>query len=367
MINDIQTSEREQEQEMTFKQLFNSVRSWCHYLLRRWYFLVLAGIIGAVSGFCFAYFKPIQYTATTTFVLEDDKGSGGGLGNLAGLASMAGVDLGAGASIFQGDNIVELYRSRKMIEKTLLTDVNIDGKSTNLLQRYISYNKLNEEWAKDPKLARISFASDYIPLEKSFLVPNRLRDSVITSIINAIAKNSLSVGKLDKKLSIIKVDVKSPDETFAKLFNDNIVYNVNKFYLQTKTKKSLQNVNIIQRKTDSVRAVMNGAIYTAASVADATPNLNPTRQTQRVAPVQKAQFSAETNRAILGSLVQNLEMSKVSLMKETPLLEIIDQPVYPLFKEKASKLKYLILGGIVFSLLAVIIMVGQRMFKDALI
>ena len=38
-----------------------------------------------------------------------------------------------------------------------------------------------------------------------------------------------------------------------KAFNDNIVKNVNDFYIQTKTKIEFQNVQILQHQTDSVR------------------------------------------------------------------------------------------------------------------
>lgn len=140
-------------------------------------------------------------------------------------------------------------------------------------------------------------------------------------------------------MSIIKIDVKSENEVFAKEFNEALVMEVNEFYIQTKTKKSLDNIVILQHKTDSVRAVMNGAISSAAIIVDATPNLNLTKQAQRIVPSQRSQFSAETNKAILGQLVQNLEMSKMALMKEAPLIQKVDEPIYPLSVERIGKLK----------------------------
>ena len=38
-------------------------------------------------------------------------------------------------------------------------------------------------------------------------------------------------------------------------------------------------------------------------------------------------------------------MAKVSLRKETPLLQVIDAPILPLEKEKLGRLKSLVLGG----------------------
>ena len=349
--------------EISLKELILKIQEWWRYLLSKWMIILAFGLLGGALGFWYASTKKPIYTATTTFVLEDEKLGGGGLGSLAGLASMAGVDVGSGGGIFQGDNILQLYKSRKMLQQTLLTSITVDGKVQTLLERYIQFNELNEKWQEKPELLKLKFKADSLIEGNVFLKPDRLRDSLITTIVNDISKSYLSVVKPDKKLSIIKVDVKAKDEIFAKAFNENIVKNVNDFYLQTKTKKSIQNVQIMQRKTDSVRAVMNGAIYSAVAVADATPNLNPTRQVQRIAPAQKAQFSAETNKAILGSLVQNLEMSKVALMKETPLLEVIDEPIYPLQKEKFGYAKGIIFGGLLFGFLAILYISISKIFK----
>lgn len=351
---------------ISLKELVFEIGKWWRYLLSKWLIILVFGLLGGILGFVYAYFKKTVYIATTTFVLEDEKGSGG-LGNLAGLASMAGVDVSNGGGIFQGENILELYRSRKMLLQTLLTEIEVNGHKQSLAERYIQINELRKQWAEKPELLELKFKGDSLLEGNTYLKPNRTRDSILTNIMNDIAKEYLNVGKLDKKLSIIKVDVRATDELFAKSFNEAIVKNVNDFYLQTKTKKSLQNVKLMQHKTDSVRTVMNGAIYNAVAVVDATPNLNPTRQIQRLAPAQKAQFSAETNKAILSSLVQNLETSKLALMKETPLLEIVDEPVYPLKKDRFGKAKGIILGGLLFGFLILVFLIFKRVLTSLLI
>jgi len=350
--------------EISLKEIILIIREWWKYLLTKWVIIVAFGLFGGILGFTYAYFKKPIYTATTTFVLEDEKGSGG-LGNLAGLASMAGVDLGGGAGgIFQGDNILSLYKSRNMLEKTLLSSVEINGKNQLLIDRFIESNELKKKWAEKAALLNLNFTADGIQDGFPVLKPNRLRDSILGVIVGDINKNYLSVAKPDKKLSTIRVDVKAEDELFAKAFNDQLVKNVNEFYINTKTKKNLRSVEILQHKTDSVRSVMNGAIYTAVAVADATPNLNPTHQVQRVAPAQKAQFSAETNKAILSTLVQNLEMTNMSLLKETPLIQVVDQPIFPLQKEIFGKAKGLVIGGVLAGFLAVLCLIFRRFFMQ---
>jgi hypothetical protein len=344
------------EGEISLRDIFLLIKEVYTYLLSKWLVISLAFIIGGTLGVVYASKKKPVYSSACTFVLEDG-GGGGRLGQYSGLASMVGIDLGSGGGgIFQGDNIIELYKSRTMIEKTLLSEIKVSGRGVLLIDVYLNSKNLRKTWAKDPTLSKLTFGGG----KDTF---TRLQDSVLGIVINDIKKNYLIVAKPDKKLSIIKVEVKASDENFSKFFNDLIVKNVNDFYVKTKTKKSLENVEILQQKTDSVRAVMNGAIYAAVAVSDATPNLNPTRQIQRVAPMQRAQFSAETNKTILGELVKNLEMSKIALRNETPLIQVIDKPVFPLESEKFSKLRGLAFGGLLTSSLVIGLLLTRRLYN----
>ncbi|ULT40839.1 lipopolysaccharide biosynthesis protein [Niabella defluvii] len=310
------SGEKNEGQEVTSKELIFNVYDWGRYLLSKWYIVLLFGLLGAALGLAYAFSKKKKtYTATTSFVLET--GKSGGLASYAGIASSLGIDLGgAGGGLFDGDNIIELYKSRNMISQALLTEADFGGNRQLLIDRYIEFNKLRDSWTKsNPELKMIHFRSDNIYTNPKLQL---LHDSIMGQIVKGISDASLKVEKRDKKLNIIYVVVQSGDELFAKALNESLVQKVNRFYLDTKTTRNLENVAILQAKTDSVRGIMTGAINRAAAVADATPNQNPTRMAQRVAPMQNEKVKAEVNQEVLKSLLQNLELSKISLLKETP-------------------------------------------------
>lgn len=354
-------------EEVSLKELILRVRLYYRYLLSKWIIILVFAIVGGGLGLIASLYKKPVYIASTSFVLEESESGGGGLGQYAGIASMVGIDVGGGSGgIFKGDNIIELYKSRNMIEKTLLSEADFNGKKKLLIDRYIDFNRLREKWNVNPALKSLKFAL-YNASQDSLNGNSRLRDSVLGVIAGDINKNYLTVSKPDKKLSIIEAVVRSKDEVFAKVLDEQIVKNVNDFYVRTKTKKSKDNIAIIQKKTDSVRAVMNGAIYSAAAITDATPNLNITRQVQRSAPVQRSQFSAETNKSILAQLVQTLELSKISLLKETPLIQVIDQPVFPLEKDVLSKKKGIFIGFFAVAFLSCLYFLIKKVIKDLMI
>lgn len=341
---------------ISLKEFILNINALIRYLLSKWHIIIIATLLGAVLGFAYSYSKQPFYTATTTFVLDNGDKSNA-LGGLGSLASIAGIDIATQDGLFQQDNIYELYKSRSMVTKTLLSKVDIEGKKVLLIDRYIEDKQLKKNWEKKPELRNLNFDT------KTF---TRIQDSIIGLIVSDINNNYLKVSRSDQGNNITRVEVKSHDEIFAKEFDNQIVKNVNDFYVQTKTKKSMENLAILQQKTDSIRSAMNQNIYSAAVTADQTPNLNPTKQAQRIVPIQRSQFNSETNKAILTELVKNLELAKMNLLRETPLIQVIDEPIYPLDKTRVGKLKAIILGGALFGFLCCLFLVIRKLIKKVL-
>jgi hypothetical protein len=320
-------------------------------LKRKWKRIILITFLGAVIGLCYSIFAKPKYTAICTFALEDG-GREGMLGQYANLAALAGLDLDNGSSIFKGDNIFELYRSRLMIEKTLLTKVDFNGKRQLLIDRYINTNDLLSKWRDKDGIKQIDFNGN----PNSF---SRKQDSLITDIAEIFNKKQLDVSKPDKKLSILKVAFTAKDELFAKKFADALVENVNTFYVETKTKKSAMNVRILQRQADSIKVILNSSLYGVASAIDAAPNANPALLSLRV-PSQKKQVDVQANTAIYGEIVKNLELSKMSLRQQTPLIQFIDQPILPLSNNKVSKKKGAVLGAFAGFFLIMFVLIAKN-------
>jgi hypothetical protein len=342
--------------EISLKELIIKLQEWWNYLLGQWKLIVLVAFIGSLLGLGYAFTQKPIYKAEFSFVLEDEKG-GGGLGGALGLASQFGLDLGGGGGggVFAGDNLLELMKSRSMVQKALLSPVNIQGKNQSLAEYYISLKDMRKGWEGKAHLEALNY-----PIHADVSKFNRVQDSVLMGIHQEIIKNLLSVAKLDKKLSILKVEVKSEDEIFSKAFTEAIVTEVSNFYVETKTKKSKANVAILQFQADSIRNQLNRAISGVAQSNDAIPNLNAARQVLR-SSTQQRQIDVQANTAILTELVKNLELSKLSLRKETPLIQVIDKPILPLPVEKFGKSKGILLGGFLAGFLVVVFLIGKRL------
>jgi uncharacterized protein involved in exopolysaccharide biosynthesis len=215
--------------------------------------------------------------------------------------------------------------------------------------------EMREGWEGKANLATLSY-----PVNADINQFNRIQDSVLMAMHQDVIKNLLTVAKVDKKLSILKVAVQSEDEIFSKAFTEALVSEVSQFYVETKTKKSKANVAILQFQADSIRNQLNRAISGVAQSNDAIPNLNAARQILR-SSTQQRQIDVQANTAILTELVKNLELSKLSLRKETPLIQVIDKPILPLPVEKFGKSKGVLLGGFLAGFLVVVFLIGKRL------
>jgi hypothetical protein len=353
------TDEQQQieNDEISLKELIQKIQEWIAYLKTQWKIIIGIAALGGIIGFVYASFQKPSYLATTTFVLEEDKG-GGGLGGAMGLASSFGFDLGGGGGgLFTSSNIIELMKSRLVVEKTLLNPVKVAGKEISLADYYIQINELKEGWAKKPALANISF-----PVNSDRIKFSLQQDSILQVISAGITKENLVIVQKDKKVSIISLTIKTEDELFSKLFCEQLLKETSDFYIETKSKKSRLNVDILQHQADSIRGELNSAITGVATASDNVYNLNPALNVKRT-PSTRRQVDVQANTAILTQLVAQLELSKVSLRKETPLVQLIDRPILPLEKDKVGRLKSLVLGGFLAGFLTVLYLVFGQLYR----
>lgn len=348
------TKEQTAKDEISLKELIDKGKEWFDYLLLQWKIILIAGIVGGFLGLTYTLISKPVYTASLSFALEDESG-GGGLGGALGLASSFGFDIGgSGGTIFSDSNLAELFKSRNMVERTLLTSIVVNGKTISLAEMYIQNAEWREKWNNKPRLKNIQF----LPNSKREKF-TRIHDSILGVIYKDLSKKNLFVSKKDKKIDIISMDVLSTNELFAKYFCEALAKQVGDFYVTTKTKKARANMAILQKQTDSIRGELNGAITGVAVANDRTFNLNPALNVRRV-PSSRRQVDVQANVAILTELVKQSELAKVTLRKETPLIQVIDRPILPLENDKIGKLKGIFFGGVLLGFLTVLYLLVKR-------
>jgi hypothetical protein len=328
------------EPEFSFRQTIASQWKNILYLWNKKFKLIVFGIIGGSFGIIYAWLKPITYTARLTFVVEESKGGGGSL--LSGLAGQFGFDLGGlsgTGGVLAGDNVQQLLRSQKMIKNTLLTPFG-DSNTVSIADEYARTSKLSESWGKkynNGKAVRF-------PLDSATYT--RLQDSLLQVITQRISEKELGVGKPDKKLSFFEATVTMHNEALAQVFTTRLIDQATRFYIDTKTKRQRNNVNRLQARADSIGLILNQRTYSASQANNIMLDVNPAYPTANVG-VELKQRDKLVLQTIYAEIVKNLEISRTMLIQETPTFQVVDEPEFPLKKNRTGYLISIIYGGLI--------------------
>jgi hypothetical protein len=321
--------------------------------------VLIVVLIGAALGLAYSIFKPVRYNAEITFSVEDSKSIGGGL--LSSLGGSIGMDIGSltgsGNGVLSGDNVLSLLKSKSMMAECLKSPYpatnNIVSKDSNkqatitnytIADRYADVYGLREKWAGNKKIGRAIY----------FGQPDqnvRLQDSLLKLIIKRIEEKELSVVKPDKKLSFFNIAINTKDELMSLLITKGIIKIATDFYVNAKVGRLKNNIERLEKRTDSISNLLNQQTYSATEDARLLLNVNP-------ADINAPVYSEISQRdkmvltTIYAELMKNLEVSKAALIQETPTVQIVDQTGFPLERIETKWYEGIFLGAIL-SLLAI--------------
>ena len=169
----------------------------------------------------------------------------------------------------------------------------------------------------------------------------------------------MTVAQKDKKIQIFTLETSSENEFFAKVFSEKLTSIVIEFYESIKTKKAKNNLTALELQTDSVRQELNNALAGVAVATDQTSGLKPALNVRRISSA-KQEVEVKLNTAILTELIKQQELARITVLKETPFIQIIDSPILPLPVEKLGKLNAIIFGGFLAGFLVILFLIVKR-------
>jgi uncharacterized protein involved in exopolysaccharide biosynthesis len=290
-----------------------------------------------ILGFLYGKLQPSSYKAITTFIVEDK--SGRGAGGLSGLASQFGIDAGGltggGAGLFDGDNVLEIIKSRGIIEKVLLTKMDNVSNTQTIADYYIQISNFKSAFeSKNINAKSLNFIAIAEGAKHTVL-----QDSILYILYSEISKN-LTVEKRNKKSTIITLQVSSPDQVFSKTFAEVLIKQTSDLYVDIKTGNLSKSISKIQKKADSLQNSLVGIYQNSFQINMSRNDFSERDKT----------FSS----TLYAEVVKNLETLKLSLINQTPVIQVLDTPKLPLFDQRMPSRYSLVIGfaiGFVFSIL----------------
>jgi len=340
-----------QEEEISLKDIFLIIKEYFLAVIKHWklsVFFVLPIVL--YLGYQ-AAMVPITYPGKLTFMMESDDGGGGGvkglLGSLVGGKSKSGLK-----------KVLVLFHSQKIVYDTFFEKDTIDGKFDflanhmidaysfdDLVNEYYSLGSPKEGWLKQiVDLENFSFSHENID---RFTNEERL---VLKVIYNKVVGNG-EVGidptlssALDEESGIMTISFTSVSESFTISFLKIIYSNLSKFYIDKTVEKQLKTFNIMQYKNDSIKTELLNAEYSLADFNDRNHNMVTIKGSLRKDALQRKVGLLSTLYAVS---VRNLEDTDFALRNRIPIVQVIDLPRAPIYRQKASIALALIKGSLI--------------------
>ena len=326
-----------------------SAKNFIKFIQSKIKLLGLLIVLGGVLGLAYYFITSPKYQATATFIVEE-KSSGSGL---AGMAGQLGFDIssltGGNAGLFDGDNILEIIKSRNIIESVLLSKVDIADSANNkaLADLYYESSGLKNKIAgKSNDLANLNFSNI-----KNGAGHTILQDSVLYMMIEKINKDNLNVQRTNKKGSIISISTNSTNPQFSKLFSERLLNETSEMYIKIKVGNLSSNINRLQNKADSLQALLNRTSYQSAALN--TFDANEAYKSSAV-PEEMSQRDKLVLNTLYAEVVKNVEILRISLINQKPIIQVLDLPKFPLVNQQKSFLIIELIGllaGLVIGLL----------------
>lgn len=319
-------------------EVINAIQGYFSFVLGQKKLFGLLMLSTVLFAMIYGFFQSPKYEATSSFVLEEKSSAGGGL---AGLASQYGFDMnslsGAGSGLFSGDNILDIVKSRVIVEKVLLTKLDSTVQGPTLADLYLDFTGLGKKLVKKGK------AVDFYKI-KNGQTTSVLQDSVLFAIYEKVTKDNITVDRLNKKGSIFKITTITDNAIFSKIMTDRLLFETSKFYINIKTNSASDNVQKLQRRADSLSSILNTKSYNAAAFQILDPNI---AYKSLSVPGELSQRDKTIVYSIYAEVVKNLEMGRMSLVNQMPNIQILDQPKYPLIDQRKSFLFLMAVGAMI--------------------
>jgi uncharacterized protein involved in exopolysaccharide biosynthesis len=312
-----------------YAELKEVIQRFTKYFMSQYKIIFLFTIITSALGLLYGKLQPSTYKATSTFIVEDK--SGKAAGGLSSLASQFGIDVGGltggGAGLFDGDNILEIIKSRAIIEKALLTKIEepASSKGQTIADYYIQIENLVPAFeSKNINVKSLNFAGLTDGAKHTVQ-----QDSILYILYSRINRN-LNVDKKNKKSTIITLEVVSGDQVFSKIFSEQVLKQTSILYIDIKTGNLSKSIAKIQQKADSLKRSLSNIFKNSFQI-----NSSRIEMTNRDKTVSSTLY---------GEVLKNLETLKLSQINQTPVIQVLDTPKFPLFDQRTPARYSLMIG-----------------------
>lgn len=283
------------------------------YVKKNYKYLLLGAFIGGLVGLVIDLIRKYDknYDVEIVFTIEGAGAEAPSFGSFFNFGSS-----NESSNLFSSGNFEELVKLPFIYKQALLMPVSFNKKNDLFINYFIKYS--NDEFEK----------IKYMHYKKNTHIDSlTMEEDNILNIATEYFIKHTSFARENEKSSFRKLKVSTNNDTLSYLWANTILNTFSTIYIQNKTKKSTDLVRILEKRTDSLK---NALYYTQGRLASfSDQNQQIVFQSAKIT-AERLQMNSNQIQGLYAEAVRNLDSYKFSLVKETPLLNIISKPKLPL-------------------------------------
>lgn len=324
--------------EISLKELIIYSRIYGSAIKKVWWRILLLAIVLSLTSYLYFSAKPSLYEARLTFMLNEDEGN-----YLNGMTSILGqFGLPISNQRVNISKVLELSTSRKIIQKAIFKKEEVGGEMDFLANHLLDVYGFGEKWSNSKSgISNLKFShTDY----KEFSInENFVLQSLCIAIAGTPANRSNALLETDfgQNTTIMSYVMTTEDEDLSYHLTNAIFNATSDFYVEKSTEKQQITHKVLLTKRDSTLKMLDEMEYQFADLSDRSSGLFSKR-----AEVKRERARAEMIQISSGlaKLEENIALTEFAIENNTPILQIIDAPIFPLKEVKIGWNKSVLIG-----------------------
>jgi len=347
--------------EITLKELILTIQEYAYEIWKHKVLVVLLAIPFVAYMLYQAITTAPVYSAGLTFMVNENEG--GGIGGVGAILGQFGLGGGAGGGKHNLDKILELARSRKIIQQVLFEKKELDGKEDFMANHLINIYDFHAEWEKGDNEEIKGFVFKHSNVDIFKPLENGVLKNLYRFILGGKDRKGLLTTGYSKTTGIMNITASVETELCAITLAEVVYDKLSSYYIEKTIEKQKRTYDVVEAKVDSIKRIMEGKEYELANFKDSSRGL-----VTKKARLKEVQLSrdAKVLGLLYGEALKNLEIADFSLRTKTPFVQQIDSPIAPIEPIRKSKVMALLIGGLLGGFIGVTFILGRKIIKDAL-
>ncbi len=309
------------DQDLSFKELFGFIKKVSKELRNRINFLILILIVAFLIVFLQNRNHVNTYPGVLTFMINEE-GSTGSL--VSGILGQFG--LGSSGGKYNLEKINYLVKSNRIQRDALLDSANINSKDDILINHLIDIYNLDGK----------------IGIEKISSNENeRINQKTLKECYEFLIENKIINCKLDDLTGIFSIETTTVSEELSINLANKIYKALSSFYIKQSTDRQKVAHDVMKAKVDSIEDQLSRVNYSIAAQKDKFGSTWSNRSNVALETLQQERMKLVS---IYTEAMKNYEISSFTLSSQTPVFQVVDEPLKPIEPKTFNMFKTIIVA-----------------------